>query len=279
MAEAAEALKALIDRLERVGKPVRDLQTEGGGECKSSHFSSWLAQRGIRHRITSANSHNSNGLNERVHGTLMSRVRAVIHARNIPCAAWPEVLQAVVYVLNGTPHPGVHEFITYDLFHSRKLTSLNHLRCLGATCYCTIRGHLHKLDMRKAAAILVGYESDGRGTIAAYRVMDLRTRRVIVSVDVVSDKRDTKPHRANPTSTAPLQHVSVQPSPVPQHRPDTPAPQQLPATPTPQVQGTPVPQPGPEPAPAPPAQIPTCLSCRMRGREKEMSILSQSLTL
>jgi hypothetical protein len=150
-----------------------------------------------------------------------------------------EVLQAVVYVLNRTPHQGVNEYSPCELFHTRKLTSLNHLRCLGATCYYRFPGHPHKLDMRNATAILVGYESDGRGTTAAYRFMDLSTRRVIVSVDVVFDERDTK-HRANPTTNVPAQHSSVQPTPLPQHLPQTPTPLQLPELLTPpQLPATP----------------------------------------
>jgi hypothetical protein len=82
------------------------------------------------------------GLIERFHGTLVPRVRAVIHSRNIPRAAWSEVLQTGVCVLNRTPHQGINNQIAYELFHTRKLMSLKHLRCLGATCYCTVPGHL-----------------------------------------------------------------------------------------------------------------------------------------
>jgi hypothetical protein len=104
--ESSEALKSLILRLERVYKPVRDVQNDGGGECRSSQFESWLQQWGTRHRTTPADTHMSDGLIERFHGTLLPRVRAVIHSRNIPRASWSEVLQAVVYVLNRTAHQG-----------------------------------------------------------------------------------------------------------------------------------------------------------------------------
>jgi hypothetical protein len=186
---AANSLQTLILQLERKDFKPHTLRTDNGGEFTSAEFRSWLASRGIEHCFTPADTPQANGLIERYHGTLMPRLRAVLNARQIPRAVWSEVLQGVVYVLNRSPHQGINGMIPYEAFYKRDLSSLAHLRVLGSVCYYKLPGHKSKLDPRMRPAILVGYNSDGRGPTAAYKLYDPSTRRFINSTDVIFDER------------------------------------------------------------------------------------------
>jgi hypothetical protein len=186
---ASNSLQALILQLERKGFKPHTLRTDNGGEFTSHELNNWLAARGIEHLYSPADTPQANGLIERYHGTLMPRLRAVLHARKIPRSLWSEVLQGVVYVLNRTPHQGIDGKIPFEEFYQRQLSSLAHLRVLGSVCYYHLPGHRSKLDARKGQAILLGYSSDGRGPTAAYKIYDVSTKRVLNSTDVLFDER------------------------------------------------------------------------------------------
>jgi transposase InsO family protein len=207
--DASDRLQDLILQLERKGFKTHTLRTDNGGEFTSASFNAWLTSRGIEHAYSPADTPRANGLIERYHGTLMPRLRAVLTARKIPRSLWSEVLQGVVYVLNRTPHQGLQGMIPYEQFYKRSLSSLTHLRVLGSTCYYSLPGHKSKLDARKGQAILLGYNSDGRGPTAAYKLYDVTSKRIIFSTDVIFDERPA----SNNGVTEALRTATVPPPP------------------------------------------------------------------
>jgi hypothetical protein len=67
------------------------------------------------------------------------------------------------------PHSSIKQKIPFEVFNDEELTSLAHLRVLGAPCYRVIPAK-DKMASRSAAGILVGYISDGRGKTGLYRI-------------------------------------------------------------------------------------------------------------
>jgi hypothetical protein len=127
--------------------------------------------------------------------------------------------------------------IPYEQFYKRCLSSLTHLRVLGSTCYYSLPGNKSKLDARKGQAILLGYNSDGRGPTAAYKLYDVMSKRVITSTDVIIDERPA----SNNGVTEALRPATVPPPPgVVIHIPSTHA-QNVPDTSTTSVQPAVVP--------------------------------------
>jgi transposase InsO family protein len=92
---AARYLKALILQKWTRGSRVRTPRTDRGGVFTSTAFAVWCGCNGIKHELSPSYVPKANGLVERIHGTVMPRLRAVIicalHAqRRLPRAAIPD---------------------------------------------------------------------------------------------------------------------------------------------------------------------------------------------
>jgi hypothetical protein len=85
--EAAGKLKALILHLRARGKSVHTLRSDHCGEFTSEF--GWLEAQGIRHEFSPSYVHKTNGLIERFHGTILPRLRAVVHEHQVPLGTVP----------------------------------------------------------------------------------------------------------------------------------------------------------------------------------------------
>jgi hypothetical protein len=94
---SAGKLKALFLHLRARGKSVHALRSGHGGEFTSSEFEGWLEAQGIRHEFSPSYAHKSNGLIERFHGTIMPRLRAVVHEHQVPLRAVPYLFIGLTY--------------------------------------------------------------------------------------------------------------------------------------------------------------------------------------
>ena len=84
-----------------------------------------------------------------------------------------------------SPVFGIQDAIPYERWFDCPLETLKHIRALGANCYYLHHPRRGKLTERRRPGILVGYESDGRGHNAIYRVYDPELRKGKLSGDVV----------------------------------------------------------------------------------------------
>ena len=181
-------LRHLIQHERARGYAMHTIKTDHGGEFSSAEFAEWLKEHGIHHAFSPPYTPKSNGLIERLHGTLTPRLRAVIHGRYIVAGAVPELLVGLTYLYNRMPNSAIADQLPHDIYHGNPLVSLAHLRVLGSRCYRVIPSE-RKLAPRSKAGILVGYVSDGRGGTAVYRIFDLASRQVVEAVDVYFDER------------------------------------------------------------------------------------------
>jgi transposase InsO family protein len=130
--EAAGKLKALILHLRARGKSVHTLRSDHGGEFTSNEFEGWLEAQGIRHEFLPSYAHKSNGMIKRFHGTIMPRLRAVVHEHQLPLGVVPYLFIGLTYLYNRMPHSSIKQKIPFEVFNDEELTSLAHLRILGA---------------------------------------------------------------------------------------------------------------------------------------------------
>jgi transposase InsO family protein len=140
---------------------------------------------GIELKLSPTGSSQSSGLIERFHLSIAQKLRTILLAKQLDPRLWPHVLQGVVYLYNCLPHSGIGFQVPYEQYKGIKIVSVTHLRVLGSQCTSGHpRKHLAKLYAPFLRGILVGYESDGRGSTAAYKIFDAQSHRVVSSVDV-----------------------------------------------------------------------------------------------
>ena len=88
-----------------VGKKIRCLRTDNGGEYSSSGFSQYLRECRIRHQYTCANTPQQNGVAKRKNRYLVEIYRCMLYAKNAPGRLWAEAMGTATFVINRLPQP------------------------------------------------------------------------------------------------------------------------------------------------------------------------------
>ncbi|OWY93610.1 Rve-domain-containing hypothetical protein, partial [Phytophthora megakarya] len=90
----------LMTELLAQGHRVWTFSSDGGGEFVNTELKLFLEARGIRFVLTHPYTPEENALVEKLNGVLVNKMRAAMHAANLPNRLWPEVLQYVVDIDN-----------------------------------------------------------------------------------------------------------------------------------------------------------------------------------
>ena len=84
-------------------KNLKILRSDGGGEYINSNMHIYLAERGIRHETTMAETPQQNGLAERYNQTLLESIRAIKLSAGVPDNLWAELASIAIYLYNHLP--------------------------------------------------------------------------------------------------------------------------------------------------------------------------------
>src|SRR5215213_203154 len=135
------------------------------------------------HERSSAYSHESNGLSERLNRTLEIMVRDMLTSSNLPLSMWGETVHTAIYVKNRLPHRAV-KTTPYEELHGEK-PSIKHLQPFEQKCYVHVlpeqRKAGSKLLPRAKKGRLVGYTS---GIDKIYRIYIPSEKRIVESRQV-----------------------------------------------------------------------------------------------
>ena len=96
--EAFKHFKSLVE-IEK-GVKIKTLRSGRGGEFTSEEFLKYCLEHGIKRQLTTPYSPQKNGVVERKNRTVISMVRAMLKAKDLPRELWGEAVSNVVYILN-----------------------------------------------------------------------------------------------------------------------------------------------------------------------------------
>lgn len=83
--EALEMFRKFRKKVEsNVGKRIKCLRTDNGGEYTSDEFSDYLRECNIRRQLTCSGTPQQNGVAERKNRHLAETCRSLLHAKNVP---------------------------------------------------------------------------------------------------------------------------------------------------------------------------------------------------
>ena len=82
-----------------IGKRVKILRTDNGGEFTSKAFEAHLKACGIRHELTIPKTPEQNGVAERLNRTLVETTRAMLSDANLPQKFWAEAVSTAACLL------------------------------------------------------------------------------------------------------------------------------------------------------------------------------------
>ena len=77
--------KALVEK--SIGRKLKALRTDNGGEYTSAEFEAYLRKEGVRHELTVPKNPEQNGVAERMNRTLVETMRSMLADSKLPTAA------------------------------------------------------------------------------------------------------------------------------------------------------------------------------------------------
>jgi hypothetical protein len=203
------------------------------GEMNRNKTKAWLSSRGIEFEKCAPDTHEQNGLAERMGRIIVEKARAMRLSARLPHALWREIIASAVYLYNRTPKYNLDWKSPYEAFHEVTMSaegvtgprkpSLNHLKAYGCRSYVLIKSagdpdrpkKRQKLQPKAHIGFLIGYESTN-----IYRIWIPHKKKVISARDVLFDEEefyDGKPIRFTDILISNLdeaiEKVSVTPDP------------------------------------------------------------------
>ncbi|GJT88266.1 retrotransposon protein, putative, ty1-copia subclass [Tanacetum coccineum] len=159
--EVFETFKVFKSEVElQLGKKIKALRSDRGGEYLSQEFKEYLGKNGIVQHLTSPYTPQQNGVSERRNRTLLDMVRSMFNLTTLPLSFWDYALESAVRILNMFPTKKV-EKTPYEIWHD-KVPNLSYLKVWGCEAYVK-RDSADKLQQRSVKCIFVGYPKETIG--------------------------------------------------------------------------------------------------------------------
>ena len=182
--EAFKHFKSLAET--EKGVKIKTLRSDRGGEFTSDEFSKYCLEHGIKRQLTAPYSPQQNGVLERKNTTIVSMVRALLKAKDLPRELWGEATSTVVYILNQSSTKTLQGQTPHEMWTTTK-SSVDNMRIFGSIVHVKeTKGHLSKLEDKSKPMIFIGCELGSK----AYHCFDLVNSKVIISREVIFEEEE-----------------------------------------------------------------------------------------
>ena len=159
--EVFETFKEFQNEVEnQLGKTIKILRSDRGGEYLSLEFKEHLKARGIVQQLTPPYTPQHNGVSERRNRTLLDMVRSMMNLTTLPLSFWDYALESAVRILNMVPTKKVDK-TPYEIWHG-KAPYLSYLKVWGCEAFVK-NDSPDKLEQRSVKCIFVGYPKETMG--------------------------------------------------------------------------------------------------------------------
>ncbi|GJX48062.1 retrotransposon protein, putative, ty1-copia subclass [Tanacetum coccineum] len=162
--EVFETFKVFQKEVEnQLGKTIKSLRSDRGGEYMSQEFLDHLKEHGIIAHRTPPYTPQNNGVSERRNRTLLDMVRSMMSQTTLPKSFWDYALETAARILNMVPTKKVDK-TPYEVWHGQA-PKLSYLKVWGCEAFVK-RDTLtkpDKLDPRSFKCIFIGYPKETMG--------------------------------------------------------------------------------------------------------------------
>ena len=159
--ESFEKFKEFKNEVQnQLGKSIKTLRSDRGGEYLSQEFGDHLKECGIVSQLTPPGTPQWNGVSERRNRTLLDMVRSMMSHANLPSSFWGYALLTTSLTLNRVPTKMVQK-TPYEIW-TGKCPSMSFIRIWGCEAYVK-RQVSDKLGPKSDKCYLVGYPKETKG--------------------------------------------------------------------------------------------------------------------
>ncbi|GJR10154.1 retrovirus-related pol polyprotein from transposon TNT 1-94 [Tanacetum coccineum] len=159
--EVFETFKVFKNEVEnQLGKTIKALRSDRGGEYISQEFKDYLKACGIVQQLTPPYTPQHNDVSERRNHTLLDMVRSMMNLTTLPLSFWDYALESATRILNMVPTKKVDK-TPYELWYG-KVPNLSYLKVWGCEALVK-RDTPDKLQQRSVKCIFIGYPKETMG--------------------------------------------------------------------------------------------------------------------
>ena len=165
--ESFEKFKLFKNEVQnQLGKNIKALRSDRGGEYLSQEFDYHLKECGIVSQLTPPGTPQWNGVSERRNRTLLDMVRSMMSRTDLPMSFWGYALETAAFLLNRIPSKAV-EKTPYEIWTGKR-PSLSFLKIWGCEAYvkCLTSS---KLSPKADKCFFVGYPKETKGYYFYFR--------------------------------------------------------------------------------------------------------------
>jgi len=139
---------------------------------------------GTRHKLTTHDTPQHNGIVERAHRTLFNGVRAALSSSRLPHWTWGYALDYCVHIWNRTPHKPIGMKTPFEM-RFNKQPDLSNIHPFGCIVYVT-KKPTSKLEERGLEGRWIGLDPTSNG----HRIYWPSRRTISVEQDIVFTKQE-----------------------------------------------------------------------------------------
>ncbi|CAI7738953.1 unnamed protein product [Closterium sp. NIES-53] len=186
---------------------LKAFQCDGAGEYRSTEFTTYLQERGIRRLFSLPHAHQQSGVAERLNRTLQEKMRALLAQAQLGPLYWPFAMDHATLLHNLLSSSALPNNASPHLLWTGKLGTTKLLRVFGCVVkYRPPTAPLGKFDQRAKWGLHLGIEKQ----YFAWRIMDYRSRLLVPARDCIFYENLTLPvfeqHLASQQNPATLFH-------------------------------------------------------------------------
>jgi transposase InsO family protein len=196
----------------QIGKRLKAVKLDRGGEFMSSDFKELCDKHGINREYTIPRTPQQNGVVERQNRTVQQMARSMMNEKNIGQTYWVEAIHTTVHVLNKAHLRPKSDKTPYELWYGRP-ASIKHFKVFGSKCYIKNNDeNLGKYDDRADEVIFLGYATNSKG----YRCYNKRPHKMVDCIDIKVDEgipaREVYNNESSTEDTTKVEYEQVQES-------------------------------------------------------------------
>ncbi|CAI7746046.1 unnamed protein product, partial [Closterium sp. NIES-54] len=169
---------------------LKAFQCDGAGEYRSTEFTVYLQERGIRRLFSLPHAHQQSGVAERLNRTLQEKMRALLAQAQLSPLYWPFAMDHAILLHNLLSSSALPNNASPHLLWMGKLGTTKLLRVFGCVVqYRPPTAPLGKFDQRAKWGLHLGIEKQ----YFAWRIMDYRSRLIVPARDCIFYENLTLP--------------------------------------------------------------------------------------
>ena len=146
--EAFEKFKWYLARVEKeIGKILKWLRLDQGGEFISNEFNNFCIERGIKRQVLALGTLEQNGIVEKRNRSIMDCARNLMIEKNIAIKYWKEAISNAVHTLNQVQLKKDSFKTPYELWYGYK-PNVSYLKVFGSKCYILKESKMFEIRSR-----------------------------------------------------------------------------------------------------------------------------------